>query len=84
MTPLPLKPPMWRWYVSCESNKRVGQRAHARATKTFRNEQDAKAFARAKLGEGLNVNAGTLNPYQPKRIITAAQISDWIESQTTK
>jgi hypothetical protein len=43
-----------------------------------RNEQDAKAFAKAKLTDGSNINAGTLNPYQPKRIITSAQIADWL------
>jgi hypothetical protein len=47
-------------------------------TETFRNEQDAKAFAKAKLTDGSNINAGTLNPYQPKRIITSVQISDWL------
>jgi len=44
----------------------------------FQNEQDAKAFARAKLAEALNVTAGTLNPHQPKRIIASAQILDWL------
>jgi hypothetical protein len=35
-------------------------------------------MSRAKLTDGSNINAGTLNPYQPKRIITSAQISDWL------
>jgi hypothetical protein len=47
-------------------------------TEVFQNEQDAKAFARAKLAEALNVTAGTLNPHQPKRIIASAQILDWL------
>jgi hypothetical protein len=47
-------------------------------TKTFRNEQDAKAFARAKLADKLNVNAGTLNPHAPKRTITSRQLLDWL------
>ena len=72
------KPPKGKWYVSCESNERVGKRAHARATETFRNEQDAKAFARAKLADGSNVNAGTLNPHLPKRTITSMQMLDWL------
>ena len=68
------------WYVSFEPNERLsGQRAIIRKTETFRNERDAKAFAKAKLTNGSNINAGTLNPYQPKRIITSARISDWLE-----
>jgi hypothetical protein len=67
------------WYVSFESGDEVsGKRSQARATETFRNERDAKAFAKAKLTDGSNVNAGTLNPYQPKRIITSVQLSDWL------
>jgi hypothetical protein len=68
------------WYVAFEPKDRLsGQRAIIRKTETFRNEQDAKAFAKAKLTDGSNINAGTLNPYQPKRIITSARISDWLE-----
>ena len=68
------------WYVAFEPKERLsGQRAIIRKTETFRNEQDAKAFAKAKLTDGSNINAGTLNPYQPKRIITSARISDWLE-----
>ena len=66
------------WYVSFQSKERVGKRAHARATETFRNEQEAKAFARATLAEGLKVNAGTLNPHLPKRAITSMQILGWL------
>jgi hypothetical protein len=72
------KPPKGKWYVSCESNERVGKRAHARVTKTFRNEQEAKAFVKTKLAEGLNVGAGTLNPHQPKRTIASAQMLEWL------
>jgi hypothetical protein len=68
------------WYVSFEFKERLlEKRSQTRATETFRNEQDAKAFARARLAEGLNVNAGTLNPHQPKRTITSKQILDWFK-----
>ena len=68
------------WYVSFEPKERLpGQRALIRKTETFRNERDAKAFAKAKLTDGSNINAGTLNPYQPKRIITSVQIYDWLK-----
>jgi len=68
------------WYVSFEFKEQVlGKRSQARVTETFRNEQDAKAHARARLAEGLNVNAGTLNPHLPKRTITSKQILDWLK-----
>jgi hypothetical protein len=68
-----------RWYVSCELKEKAGKRGQSRLTETFRNEQDAKAFARAKLADGLNVNAGTLNPHAPKRTITSKQLVDWLD-----
>jgi hypothetical protein len=67
------------WYVSFWSNERIGERAQRRVTEVFQNEQDAKAFARAKQAEALNVTAGTLNPHQPKRIIASAQTLDWLD-----
>jgi hypothetical protein len=67
------------WYVSFESKERpLGQRAQPRVTKAFRNEQEAKAFARAKLAEGLNTSAGTLNPHLPERTIASTQLLDWL------
>jgi hypothetical protein len=66
------------WYVSFESKERLlGQRAHPRVTEPFRNEQEAKAFAKTKLAAGLNVSAGTLNPHLPKRTIPSAQMLNW-------
>jgi hypothetical protein len=64
------------WYVSFEI-----QRTHStyRTTEPFQSEQEAKAFARIKLADGSNVNAGTFNPHTPKRIITSAQIVDWLD-----
>ena len=67
------------WYVSFEPKERVGKRSQARATETFRKEHDAKAFARAKVADGSNVNAGTINPHQPKRTITSTQVINWLE-----
>jgi hypothetical protein len=72
------------WYVSFWSNERVGKRAQPRVTEVFQNEQDAKAFARAKLAEALNVTAGTFNPHTPKRFITSAQISDWLDEPESR
>lgn len=68
------------WYVSFQSLEHVGGRSRIlRTTETFRNEQEAKAFAKAKMAEGSNVNAGTLNPHLPKRTITSTQLLDWLE-----
>jgi hypothetical protein len=67
------------WYVSFEPKERVEKRSQPRATETFSNEHDAKAFARAKVADGSNVNAGTLNPHVPKRTITSNQVINWLE-----
>jgi hypothetical protein len=68
------------WYVSFEPIKLpTGKRAFSRATETFRSELEAKDFARQKLAQTQNVSAGTLNPYLPKRVISAAQIELWLE-----
>ena len=73
------KTPKDTWYVSFEPKERLpGQRGFIRKTETFRSELDAKAFAKAKLVDGLNINAGTLNPHQPKRTIALAQMLDWL------
>ena len=68
------------WYVSFE-RKRVPpeRRAVSRGTETFRSELEAKEFAKQKLTETKNVTAGTLNPHLPKRVISSAQIIEWLE-----
>ena len=71
------------WYVSFEPKKlRPGKRAFSRATETFRSALEAKDFAKQKLTETKNVTAGTLNPHLPKRVISSAQISQWLEEPT--
>ena len=66
------------WYVSFELPPAV-KRGHGRATETFRNEREAKKFARAKLAEAQNVSAGTLNPPLPKRTVALAHMLEWLE-----
>jgi hypothetical protein len=68
------------WYVSFEPKQPLSGNArhHPRVTEPFRNEQEAKVFAKTKLADGRNVSAGTLNPHQPKRTIAPAQIPDWL------
>jgi hypothetical protein len=71
------------WYVSFEQ-KRVSpaKRAFSRATETFSSELKAKEFAKQKLADAQNVTAGTLNPHLPKRVISWAQMSEWLEEPT--
>jgi hypothetical protein len=70
------------WYVSFEPKERArGQRVVLRITETFRSEQDAKAFAKSRLADGSNINAGTLNPHQPKRTIASTKIVKWLEEE---
>jgi hypothetical protein len=57
---------------------RPGKRPFSRATETFRSELEAKEFAKQKLAESQNVSAGTLNPHLPKRVISSAQIIQWL------
>jgi len=62
------------WYVSFEPKERLpGQRGFMRKTETFRSEQDARAFAKAKMADGSNINAGALNPHLPR---LASQVAD--------
>jgi hypothetical protein len=64
------------WYVSFDL---PGQPRRPRTTETFRNELDAKEFAKAKLTEGSNVAAGTLNPHLPKRTISSQQMLERLD-----
>lgn len=47
-------------------------------SRTFATEAEAKAFAREIMMTASDVAAGTLNPHQPKRIISTARVADWI------
>jgi hypothetical protein len=70
------------WYVSIELPSEplsLGRRPYLRNTRTFKDERDAKKFARAKLRDGRSLNAGTLNPCLPKRVITSTLIGLWCE-----
>ena len=69
------------WYVSFETPAaQAGEkRPYSRTTRTFQNEGEAKDFAREKLQISRHVSAGTLNPFLPKRVITSAQVYEWLE-----
>jgi hypothetical protein len=61
---------------------RPAKRAFSRSTKKFRSELKAKEFAKQKLTETQDVSAGTLNPHLPKRVISSAQMIQWLEEPT--
>ena len=68
------------WYVSFRPKKPPpGKRVLSRATETFPDEADAKKFAKEKAVDTPNVTAGTLNPHRPKRMISNAQLLEWLQ-----
>ena len=69
------------WYVTYEVPPAMNPpgRRLPRATETFPDECAARKFARSKFAEGLNVNAGTINPHRPQRAIASTEIHRWLE-----
>jgi len=71
------------WYVAFGPDKALNGNAVAngpvRSTRTFKSEIDAKLFAMQILAKGLSASAGTLNPYQPKRVVAAAEVERWAD-----
>ena len=68
------------WYVTFGPD-RTDETAESmsRSTRTFKSEVDAKLFAMQILAKGWTASAGTLNPYQPKRVVGPAQIERWAD-----
>jgi hypothetical protein len=70
------------WYVSYRSNivtpKYENGEHIVRATRKFKNEAEARQFAREVIENGWSAIAGTLNPHKPKKTIASAKILDWI------
>jgi hypothetical protein len=62
------------WFVSYKTKSGTH---HERMTRTFRSEDDAKRFARLMLAEEKYPVAGTLNPYQPKQIVSSFRVATW-------
>jgi hypothetical protein len=70
------------WFVSVETPKQLRFSRHARETKSFPTEIEAKKFAKAMLSEGRKVTAGTLSPHQPiRRTVPASEINQWIKKK---
>ena len=69
------------WYVSFEvpkALKRLGRQI-PRATETFQSESEGKELARVKYATGLKINAGTINPHEPKRAIAWTDVHRWLD-----
>lgn len=72
------KPDIWYVAFVSEQGAEMSDRS-PHATRTFKSEIDAKLFAMQILAKGWTASAGTLNPYQPKRVIPASQIERWAD-----
>jgi hypothetical protein len=64
------------WYVSFR-NPTLPLAVYVK-TNTFKTELKARQFAAARLAEGCDVMAGTLDPCTPKRSIGLSKIPDWL------
>ncbi len=73
------------WFVSVEKPKqsRHGIRLHARQTKAFPTEAEAKQFAKGMLSDETKIIAGMLlSAYQPKRrIVSGWHLRRWLEEE---
>jgi hypothetical protein len=67
------------WYVAISiPGKKEKAGNYSRRSRTFASETDAKLYAVAKIAEGVELSAGTLNPVVPKRTIGPLQIEQWL------
>jgi len=72
------------WYVSIHLSHQEKTGHYSRRSQTFRSEAEAKRFAAAKMAEGIEVSAGTINPVMPKRIVGPAGIKQWLSENAKK
>ena len=69
-------PNTWYVVISIPHKEKTGH--DIRRSRTFASEADAKRFAAARMAEGVELSAGTLNPVVPKRVIAPSQIEAWL------
>jgi hypothetical protein len=65
-----------QWYVSYTVKSDDSARRYARKTRTFETEELAKLFAREIVADDLHPTAGTINPYSPKKTISATDMAN--------
>jgi hypothetical protein len=66
------------WYVAISVPHKNKTGYYSRRSRTFASEADAKRYAAARIAEGVELSAGTLNPVVPKRTIGPLQIEQWL------
>jgi hypothetical protein len=66
------------WYVAISVPPREKAGNYIRRSRTFASEAEAKLYATARIAEGVELSAGTLNPVIPKRTIGPLQIERWL------
>jgi hypothetical protein len=71
------------WFVSYRLQPRI-RAGHARTSKTFESESEAKAFAHELPPAVRDVTAGTINPHVPKKFYGSAQIFKWLAHDRSK
>ena len=71
------------WYVSIHLPHQEKTRHYSRRSHTFTSEAEARKFAAARIAEGIEVSAGTINPVVPKRIVGPAEIKQWLSENVT-
>ena len=71
------------WYVSIYIPHQEKTGHYSRRSRSFANESEAKRFAAGKIAAGVEVSAGTLNPFVPKRIVGPSEIEGWLSEETS-
>jgi hypothetical protein len=71
------------WYVSIHLSHQEKTGHYSRRSHGFTSEADARKFAAARIAEGIEVSAGTINPVVPKRIVGPAEIKQWLSESVT-
>jgi len=66
------------WYVSVNIPPQEKTGHYSRRAEAFASEADAKKFAIAQIAAGVEVSAGTINPFAPKRVVGPSQIGQWL------
>ena len=72
------------WYVATNIPNEEKTGHYSRRSNSFASESAAKQFAAAKVAEGVEVSAGTLNPVLPRRIVGPSEIAKWLSEGTGK
>jgi hypothetical protein len=72
------------WYVATRVPHHEKTGHYSRRSHTFDCESAAKQFAASKIAQGVEVNAGTLNPVSPRRIVGPSEIAEWLSEESDK